>query len=278
MVAMPPMRLAAPLLAGVLFARLLSALNSQLYVREYCPIDEPPCAVALEAHLQNHTIVHVGGQHRGGTTLLWRGMSAHPLVASHAPVAAAEDEHAPQHLHGEGIFLQSVYAKLSLDHPPLFFMRKRALAVGCAALRLVISNEEWLRSTCRLAEGVGSYALSSAARDMQQLGARHPLATREPARQLFSQWAYHWDLTRPVLLEKSPSNALTGPLLNAMWVAAGLSRSPRFIFISRHPIVQSMGKRTLNRTRYEMVLVRHRALRATVLVKSCCPDVCVPQR
>ena len=233
---------AAPLL-GVLVAKMLAAMiNGDKHVRDFCnewQHDTMSCDLALDAHLENHTMVHVGGQHRGGTTLLASAFATHPLIATHGMYDAAASDDAPQHLHGEGLFLQSVYPKLSLDHPPLFFLKKRALWVGDTLLRLLGVSETWREDHCRLLEGVGSYALSSHAREMARPG--HPLAARAPpARRLFSQWAARWDLSRPILLEKSPSNALAAAMLSGMWAAAG-SRGARFVFITRHPIVQSLA-------------------------------------
>ena len=232
---------AAPLL-GVLVAKMLAAVNNgDKHVREFCnewQHDAISCDLALDAHLENHTVVHVGGQHRGGTTLLASAFATHPLIATHGIYDAAATD-APQHLHGEGLFLQSVYPKLSLDHPPLFFLKKRALWVGDTLLWLLGVSETWREDHCRLLEGAGSYALSSHAREMARPG--HPLAARAPpARRLFSQWAARWDLSRPVLLEKSPSNALAAVMLSGMWAAAG-SRGTRFVFITRHPIMQSLA-------------------------------------
>ena len=232
---------AAPFL-GVLVAKMLAAvMNGDKHVRDFCnewQHDAMSCDLALDAHLENHTVVHVGGQHRGGTTLLASAFATHPLIATHGMYDAAATD-APQHLHGEGLFLQSVYPKLSLDHPPLFFLKKRVLWLGNTLLWLFGVSDTWREDHCRLLEGVGSYALSSHAREMARPG--HPLAARAPpARRLFSQWAARWDLSRPILLEKSPSNALAAVMLSGMWAAAG-SRGTRFIFITRHPIMQSLA-------------------------------------
>ena len=134
-------------------------------------------------------------------------------------------------LHSEVIFLQDVYPRFSLDHPPGFFLRKRLLRAACMLLPL---NE----SQCRLKEGVGSYALSPSARryslGTSRLGAHDAL-------KLISEWAAHWDLSRPILLEKSPSNALIGPLLSSAWTSVGANS--HFIYVTRHPLMQAMAMR-----------------------------------
>lgn len=91
---------------------------------------------------------------------------------------------------------------------------------------------------CRLREGIGGYALAPSSR----LGSDHPLAEEGHALRLFAQWATHWDLSRPVLLEKSPSNARAIGMLAAMW-RLGRAADARFIFISRHPLLQALAMR-----------------------------------
>jgi hypothetical protein len=221
----------------------------------------------LEELLRNHSILHVGGQHRGGTTLLWAGLGTHPDIASHgAPEQLADDsdmrtlpmadgppmrrveflqtmsERVRDEMHSEGIFLQSVYPRFMLEHSTLFHVRKRVSSTAC---RLVPSLERvappWLRPwvTCRRHEGIGSYALAASSR----LGSSHPLVSRESALALFDEWSSYWDLRRPVLLEKSPSNALTCGMLGALWAAVH-SRA-RFVFLTRHPIMQSLAMEAL---------------------------------
>ena len=47
----------------------------------------------LLQHVRSHSIVHVGGQHRGGTTLMWAALGTHPDVASHGrPEQLVDDE------------------------------------------------------------------------------------------------------------------------------------------------------------------------------------------
>ena len=72
------------------------------------------------AHAANHTFLHVVGQHRGGTTLLWNGIGLHPEVASlgggrRSAAAAARFPWIGAMRH-EGVFMQDVYPVLLLDH------------------------------------------------------------------------------------------------------------------------------------------------------------------
>lgn len=266
-----PRDLLAPVAGLLVAARLASLLDRQSLV-----IESSLGAEELRALLRNHTIVHIGGQHRGGTTLLLEGLASNPSISVHElssatteamrlssvdsagfgadPAAAAQvaKERASllsSKLHNEGIFLQDVYPKTSLDHQPRFFLRRRVARLVCAALPslgdtirrrlsppLADGLLPWV--SCRLAEGIGGYAFSGASR----LGADHPLADKAGALRLFSQWAPHWDMSRPLLLEKSPSNARAIGMLSAMWTAANAAGA-RFIFISRQPIAQALAMR-----------------------------------
>jgi hypothetical protein len=61
-----------------------------------------------------------------------------------------------------------------------------------------------------------------------------PLASEESARKLFEEWSPHWDLSRPVLLEKSPPNLLKTRFLQALFPGSA------FVVIVRHPIPVSI--------------------------------------
>ncbi len=61
-----------------------------------------------------------------------------------------------------------------------------------------------------------------------------PLVTEENALKLFEEWAPHWDLSRPVLLEKSPPNLLKTRFLQALYPSSS------FVVIVRHPIPVSI--------------------------------------
>ena len=239
--------------AGILVVALFAPQQSDKFVGDRCAgRRQPECDEETLKLVRNHSLVHIGGQHRGGTTLLWRVLRAHPAVASHGH-AAGESANDPRALHGEGLFLQNVYPRLSLDHPPAFFMWKRLHRWYCAALALTPASVAGA-APCRLREGIGSYALSGAS----NLGADHPLASHASSLRLFAQWTVHWEqeqgedysgrldgkaggggMRRPLLLEKSPSNALTCGMLAAGWAALGSRGTTRFIFVTRHPVMQA---------------------------------------
>ena len=60
---------------------------------------------------------------------------------------------------------------------------------------------------------------------------------------LFRQWGCFWDMSRPVLLEKSPPNMVVSRMLEALWSrhGAGAPRGVVFVFITRHPIANALG-------------------------------------
>jgi hypothetical protein len=61
-----------------------------------------------------------------------------------------------------------------------------------------------------------------------------PLVSEESGRKLFEEWSSHWDLSRPVLLEKSPPNLLKTRFLQALFPGSA------FVVIVRHPIPVSV--------------------------------------
>jgi sulfotransferase family protein len=61
-----------------------------------------------------------------------------------------------------------------------------------------------------------------------------PIASGESARRLFEEWSPHWDLARPLLLEKSPPNLLKTRFLQALFPDSA------FVVIVRHPIPVSI--------------------------------------
>jgi len=76
-----------------------------------------------------------------------------------------------------------------------------------------------------------------------------PLASEENARAIFEQWSQHWDLSRPVLLEKSPPNLLKTRFLQALFPGSA------FVVIVRHPIPVSIPTAKWRGTRrYDRIL------------------------
>jgi hypothetical protein len=77
-----------------------------------------------------------------------------------------------------------------------------------------------------------------------------PLATRQSADELFRQWAPLWNLSRPVLIEKSPPNLIRTRFLQALYP------NSQFIVILRHPIAVSYATQKWSGTQLHSLL-RH---------------------
>ena len=78
-----------------------------------------------------------------------------------------------------------------------------------------------------------------------------PLAGPTSARRLFEQWSPHWDLSRPLLLEKSPPNLLATRFLQALFPGA------HFIVIVRHPAAVALATRRRDPRQRLLRLLRH---------------------
>lgn len=74
--------------------------------------------------------------------------------------------------------------------------------------------------------GMGRFALHRDAR----LDESSPLASRRNALKIFDAWSRHWDLSRPVLAEKSPPTIVRSRFLQALFPDS------YFVFLVRHPI------------------------------------------
>lgn len=83
----------------------------------------------------------------------------------------------------------------------------------------------------------GSFALNDRAR----LTEASALVSDENRKRLFSDWARYWDLSRPVLLEKSPPDLIRSRFLTALF--------PRSVFVAimRHPVAVAYATRKWNR-------------------------------
>ena len=202
----------------------------------------------LRRHAEPITHTFLTKLSAGGTTLLASLLgSASDLIAAHPgirSVAAAEGGGAgpvtEEELHGEGIFLQDVYFKMTLDHPPSFRVKYHAALLVCGLLRRFINREALRRledqGWCQVHAGIQGYALSALPPPQEQ--------ARRAAVPLFSQWAAHWGdewqaLSKPILLEKSPSNVVMAPWLGDAWAAHG--GRTRVIFITRHPLAYALA-------------------------------------
>lgn len=78
-----------------------------------------------------------------------------------------------------------------------------------------------------------------------------PLASEESARAIYDEWSRHWDLGRPILLEKSPPNLLKTRFLQALFPGSA------FVVIVRHPIPVSIPTAKWRGTRRYDRLLEH---------------------
>jgi sulfotransferase family protein len=86
--------------------------------------------------------------------------------------------------------------------------------------------------------------------DEQHITEDSPLATASSRRALWEQWSPHWDLDRPVLLEKSPPHLTKTRFLQALFPGA------RFVVVTRHPIAVACATQKWSATRPDQ-LIRH---------------------
>jgi hypothetical protein len=95
--------------------------------------------------------------------------------------------------------------------------------------------------------GPGRFALAPAA----HLTEASPLLTPDTADRLLGHWRPHWDLAKPVLVEKSPPNLVMTRFLQGAFPDA------RFVMVVRHPAVVSLSTRKWARLRSIGALLDH---------------------
>jgi hypothetical protein len=78
-----------------------------------------------------------------------------------------------------------------------------------------------------------------------------PLVSEQSAATLFEEWSPYWDLSRPLLLEKSPPNLLKTRFLQALFPGSA------FVVLVRHPIPVSLATARWRRTRRYHRLLEH---------------------
>lgn len=101
-------------------------------------------------------------------------------------------------------------------------------------------------ASARAHGGPGRFAFAAAAH-LTEVHAEKAEAIR---RRLFATWAPYWNLSRPVLVEKSPPNMLMIRFLHSIFPQA------TFVMLIRHPVVVSIATQKWSHTRYGP-LVRH---------------------
>mmetsp|Transcript_13137 Transcript_13137/g.17189 ORF Transcript_13137/g.17189 Transcript_13137/m.17189 type:complete len:347 (+) Transcript_13137:94-1134(+) len=186
----------------------------------------------VEVAVSNHTFLFVGGPHRGGTTILWQCLREHPAISGFGDRVGADAS--------EGIFIQSVFPQFGIgaeiNSAKMATQQTRTLAM----------------------KGLGQYAFNPEAHMTED----HYLVTLPWRRKLFNQWAYFWDLEKPVLLEKSPTTMVYSRFIQAMFTSSlDFSNDPtsaNFVFITRHPLANAYAHKTwtacASMTNFELVL------------------------
>jgi hypothetical protein len=105
---------------------------------------------------------------------------------------------------------------------------------------------QWTYSTAYTHGGPGSFALSTSAHLTEADAGAAATARRE----LDVAWQPHWDMTRPVLVEKSPPNLIRFRYLQSLFPEA------RCLAILRHPVAVAFATRRMRRKSLDHLL-RH---------------------
>lgn len=102
----------------------------------------------------------------------------------------------------------------------------------------------FLPAARRTGRGPGRFALSPAAHITES----SPLASASGREHLLREWNPHWDLTKRVLVEKSPANMVMTRFLQAMFPEAS------FVVVMRHPAIVALAtKKWARRSRWSVL-------------------------
>lgn len=140
-------------------------------------------------------------------------------------------------LHRSGTTL---LGRLLAEHP---------LVTGFANTGVPADEGQHLQSvypTARTYGGPGRFAFAAAA----HLTESSNLVSPANAERLLAEWTPHWDVERPVLLEKSPPNLIRGRFLQALFPGAS------FLVVVRHPVAVSFATQKWSNTSLSSLL-RH---------------------
>lgn len=128
------------------------------------------------------------------------------------------------------------FAKILAEHPDIS---------GLTETVAVEDEGQHLQSVyppAKLYGGSGHFARDPRA----HLTERSPLVSPGNARVLLDAWCPHWDLTRRILVEKSPPNILMSRFLQALYPDAA------FIMVVRHPVTVALSTK-----KWARLLSRH---------------------
>jgi hypothetical protein len=132
-------------------------------------------------------------------------------------------------------------AKVLADHPGI------AGLSGTPATEDEGQHLQDVYPVARAYGGPGRFALDPAA----HLTESSPLVTPENRERLLAAWAPYWDLSKPVLVEKSPPNLVMTRFLQALFPDA------YHVVVVRHPVVVSLSTKKWTRTTSLHGLMRH---------------------
>jgi hypothetical protein len=99
----------------------------------------------------------------------------------------------------------------------------------------------------RVYGGAGRFARKPAA----HLTETSPLVSDDSRERLLQAWRPHWDLSKPVLVEKSPPNLVMTRFLQALYPEASM------VVVIRHPVVVSLSTKKWTRGTSLHNLMRH---------------------
>jgi Sulfotransferase family len=162
--------------------------------------------------LEGKTILLIGGPHRGGTSILWEALSRHPDISGFGSSFETGRDHS------EGILMQNVYPDLGVGTEGLMTHHRRGQ---------------------NMPQGVGRYALANETH--VHLIETNRRVTEKNFAKLLNRFGPYWDLSKPVLMEKSPPTAVMSRFLQALYNvpvdgAETTGPSTKFLFITRHPL------------------------------------------
>ncbi|MCS1350646.1 sulfotransferase [Mechercharimyces sp. CAU 1602] len=119
----------------------------------------------------------------------------------------------------------TILAKCLRDHPDIS---------GFTDAKVPADEGQFLQSVYKPARaygGPGYFGFNKEA----YLTEESELVTEENRQKLFAEWSRYWDITKPILLEKSPPNIIRMRFLQAMFPQS------YFLVIQRHPIAVSFS-------------------------------------
>lgn len=188
------------------------------------------------ANLKNHTILHVGGLHYSGLTLLSELLIQHPDLAGmrHQEGADKRKTHWVSDVANDGCYLQTVIPNFGTDHRQFMLWKSLSKFAKRILPESAVERFPWMK----MRQGIGRFALHPG----HHLDDSSSLISSRAQVHLFSEWALFWDLSKKVLLEKSPSNVVLSPFLHRLWSLDLETPSPgRFIFQQRHPLAVAIA-------------------------------------